>query len=63
MLLAASSPHSRRGELWSNYRRSFGRENAPALVWRAETRMMNPTVPQLLIDEALERDPAAAAAE
>jgi len=33
------------------------------LVWHATTRDMNPTVPQRLIDEAMERDPASASAE
>ena len=35
----------------------------PILVWRASTRVMNPTVKQSVIDEATERDPASAAAE
>jgi hypothetical protein len=35
----------------------------PVLVWRAPTRTMNPTVPQSVIDAALEADPASAAAE
>jgi hypothetical protein len=33
------------------------------LVWQAPTREMNPTIPQRVIDEATERDPASAAAE
>jgi hypothetical protein len=63
MLLAASSPYARRGVLWDAYRRHFGRDDAPAMVWKAPTRTMNPTVPQQIIDEATERDPASAAAE
>lgn len=63
MLLCASSPYARRGELWNHYRRYFGRDDAPALLWKADTRTMNPTVPQSVIDEATERDPANAAAE
>jgi hypothetical protein len=61
--LAASSPYARRGELWNAFRRWHGKDNAPALVWHATTREMNPTVPQAVVDEALERDPAKAAAE
>jgi hypothetical protein len=49
MLLCASSPYARRG--------------APALVWQAATREMNLTVPQRVIDQAIESDPASAAAE
>lgn len=62
MLLAASSPYSRRGELWNAYRKWWAQNDAP-LVWQAPTRTMNPSVPQSVIDKAIERDPDAAAAE
>jgi hypothetical protein len=62
MLLCASSPYARRGALWDAWRRYFGKPDGP-LVWQAATRVMNPTVPQSVIDEAAERDPAHAAAE
>jgi hypothetical protein len=55
MLLAASSPYSKRGELYNAFKRYHGRDDAPALCWRADTRTMNPTVPQRIIDEAYER--------
>ena len=63
MLLCASSPYARRGALWDAHRRHFGKDGDPILVWHADTRTMNPTVPQRVIDEATERDPAWAAAE
>lgn len=63
MLLCASSPYARRGALWDAYRRWFGKTTAPALVWKADTRTMNPTVPQRVVDDAYERDAASAAAE
>ena len=63
MLLCASSPYARRGALWDAHRRHFGKDGDPTLVWQAPTREMNPTVPQRVIDEAMERDPASAAAE
>jgi hypothetical protein len=63
MLLCASSPYARRGALWDAFRRYYGRADAPILVWRADTRSMNPTVPQRVIDGAYDRDPARAAAE
>jgi hypothetical protein len=62
MLLCASSPYARRGALWDSYRRHFGKPS-PVLLWKAGTRIMNPTVPQDVIDEAMEADPARAAAE
>ena len=63
VLLCASSPYARRGALWDTHRRHYGRDGDPILVWQASTREMNPTVPQRVIDETTERDPASAAAE
>jgi hypothetical protein len=63
MLLCASSPYARRGALWDAHRRYYGRNDAPVLVWKAPTRLMNPTVPQSVIDRAMERDPSSARAE
>lgn len=63
VLLCASSPYAQRGALYDTFRRHFGKEEAPVLVWKASTKTMNPSVPQSVIDEAYERDPANAAAE
>jgi hypothetical protein len=63
VLVCASSPYARRGALYDAYKHSFGKDGAPALVWRASTRTMNPSVPQSVIDAAMERDAASAAAE
>jgi hypothetical protein len=63
MLLAISTPYARGGALWAAYDAHYGRDGDPVLVWRADTASMNPTVPRSLIDQAYERDPAAAAAE
>jgi hypothetical protein len=63
MLLKASSPYSRRGALWNDYRRHYGRDDSGMLVWQADTRTMNPSVPQSFIDAAYEDDPANAASE
>ena len=63
MLLCASSPYARRGALWDAYHRHHGKNGDPILVWQADTRTMNPTVPQQLIDKAMERDPSSASAE
>jgi hypothetical protein len=62
VLLCASSPYARRGALWDAFRRHFAKPS-PVLVWKAGTRTMNPTVPQSVIDEAIEADPASAMAE
>lgn len=61
-LLALSSPYARRGELWEHYRRHYGKPG-PVLVAQAASRTMNPSLPQRIIDEAMERDAASARAE
>jgi len=63
MLLCASSPHARRGALWEAYRKHFGQDGDPVLVWQAPTRAMNPSVPQSHIDGHMAQDPARAQAE
>src|SRR5262249_62046448 len=63
LLLVISSPYARRGALWNAYRTHFGQDGDAVLVWKAETRTMNPTVPQHVIDAALADDEAAARAE
>ncbi len=63
MLLCASSPHARRGALWEAYRKHFGQEGDPVLVWHASSREMNPSLPQEFIDQHMAEDPARAAAE
>jgi hypothetical protein len=62
MMFKGSSPYSRSGVLYDDYRRYYGKDS-PVLVWKAPTRTMNPSVPQSVLDEAYERDPASAAAE
>ncbi|ABI56418.1 hypothetical protein ACN2MM_05980 [Alkalilimnicola ehrlichii MLHE-1] len=61
-LIALSSPYARRGELWENYRRHYGKAS-PILVAQAPSRTMNPSLPERVVTEAMERDPASAAAE
>ncbi|CUT15799.1 hypothetical protein BF49_6879 [Bradyrhizobium sp.] len=63
MLLCASSPYARRGAMWDAFTRFFGKNDAPALVWKAPTLTMNPTVPVGVIEAAYERDQASASAE
>ena len=61
-LVALSSPYARRGALWDAYKRYHGKDS-PILVAQAPSRTMNPTLPQRIVDQAMERDPSAAAAE
>ena len=61
-LIALSSPYAKRGELWQAYRRYY-RQSSPVLVAQAGSCVMNPTLPQRVIDAAMQRDPEAARAE
>jgi hypothetical protein len=63
MMLIATSPYSRKGPVWEAWRRHWAKEHGPILIWRAPTRTMNSTVPQRVVDAAMERDPASASAE
>jgi len=63
LLIAISSPYSRRGELFKAWKEHYGRDNDPILVWQAPTRMMNSTVPEAVIACAMLEDESAARAE
>ncbi len=63
ILLLASSPYAKRGELHAAYRRHYGRDGARVLVWKADTATMNPRIDPAIIAEAYESDPEAARAE
>ncbi len=63
VLIGLSSPYARRGVLWEAYDKHYGKEGDPVLVWKADTRAMNPTFPQAEIDKALAEDAAKGAAE
>ena len=59
-----SSPYARRGELWRLYQKHFGPNGDPlVLVAQGSSRTFNPSLPQSVVDRAIERDPASAAAE
>jgi hypothetical protein len=63
MLIAISSPYAQRGIAFETFRRYYGTDDPRVLVVRAASRTLNPTIPQNVIDDALERDPQAASAE
>jgi hypothetical protein len=63
-LIIASSPYARRGVLWETHKRHFGPDGDPLiLVAQGTSREFNPSLPQSVVDRALERDRAAASAE
>lgn len=63
ILLNASSPYRKTGVLWRAFQRHFGKDVARRLVWKAPTRVMNPTIDPAEEAEAYEDDAASAAAE
>jgi hypothetical protein len=64
LLLIASSPYAKRGVLYQNYARYFGRDDAPVLVWQGSTEEMNSSlVGDPLIAEMYAEDNERALAE
>ena len=60
----ASSPYAQRGVLYDSYRRHYGPNGDPlVLVAQGSSRTFNPSLPQSVVDRAMERDPASASAE
>jgi len=62
LLIGISTPYARRGLLWEKFSKHFGKPGE-TLIWKAETLLMNPTIRVSIIEQALQDDPQAAAAE
>jgi hypothetical protein len=64
MLIGISSPHARKGLLYRQYRKHYGKPGK-VLIVQAPTWVMNPTLPRdgEFLSQAFEDDPASAAAE
>jgi hypothetical protein len=63
-LVCISSPRAKRGALHAAHKRHFGAGGHPLiLVAQAASRVMNPSLPQSVVDRAFEEDPEGAAAE
>lgn len=63
MLIAISTPYSRTGPLYEAFRDKYGQDDSDVLVWKAPSKIMNPTIQERVIDKALKEDYAAAKAE
>ena len=61
-LIAISSPHARRGVLWDQYRRHYAKAS-PVLVAQAPSRVLNPALPERVVEDAMRDDAARASAE
>ena len=64
VMLIASSPYAKKGELYASYRKYFGKDDADVLVWKSSTLAMHDT-PKLRKqrEQAFEKDPESAVAE
>ena len=63
-LIVISSPYAKKGEVWETYRKHYGQDGDPLiLVAKGTSREFNPSLPQSVVDRAMERDPASASAE
>lgn len=63
MLISISTPYSRQGLPYENYREYYGREDDEVLVWKAPSIVMNPTLSEKMISKEKSKDPSAARAE
>lgn len=62
-LICISSPYAKRGFCYSTVQKNFGNNDGRTLVWRGPSRVMNPTLKQSVIDDAMAEDPEAARSE
>lgn len=63
ILVCITTPYRRTGEAWRAAKDHFGKDEDDWLVAIADTRTMNATVPEAVIEQAFRDDPAHASAE
>jgi len=56
-LVKISTPFWKQGVLWEDFKNYYADSNAPVLVWRAPTKVMNPTVSNSFLRQEERRDP------
>ena len=62
-LIAIGSPYARKGWSYSQYKKNWGNNQGKTLVWNCSSRTMNETLPQSVVDAAMEEDLQAAKSE
>lgn len=62
-LIGISSPNRKTGSLWALYEKYWGREDADTLIFKAPTKLLNPTFSDRKIARDMERDPERCRAE
>ena len=63
LLLGLSTPHMKRGILYSTFEKFYGRDDPRTLVWLSDTGSMNGTIAAQTISDAFEFDEVWAASE
>lgn len=63
LLLCLSSPYARAGALYEAFERHHGNNDSEVLVWKAPTRLMNPTIRDSVVKQAFADDAQSAASE
>jgi hypothetical protein len=59
MLLALYSPYARRGDLWKQHTRHFGKDGDPVLCWQSPALTMNPSLAAEIVENAYLEDESA----
>jgi hypothetical protein len=62
-LICISSPYARKGQCWRWFQKHHSNNGGKVLVWNCGSKVMNPTLPQTVIDAAMAEDLAAAKSE
>ena len=55
-LICVSSPYAQRGYCYRSFKKHWGNPSSNVLYWNCASRVMNPLLPQSIIDEAMEAD-------
>jgi hypothetical protein len=63
LLILGSSVHRKKGYMYRQYKKLHGNNRAESLCWFAPSRVMNPRLPQRVVDAALADDSVRARAE
>lgn len=62
-IIGISTPYSRFGFLYEQYKKHYGKDKSKTLLWRADTKKMNPTYDSELMARNIELDPIKMRAE
>ena len=62
-LICISSPYAKKGWAYKQHKTNFGNNTGKTLVWNCASRVMNPTLPQSVVDDAMAEDLQAAKSE